>query len=96
VEHENIVIDEKELTDVSQFVGLHVPEAILMNSNDHGFGVFVIDDKSIRYYEQNLSTIKNQLNKAVVIGQLLIMMRQILYPATRLPLILNQMMEEQN
>ena len=74
-EHEHIVIDEKELTDVTQFVGLEVPEAILMNSNDYGFGVFVIDDKSIRYYEENLSTIENQLNKAVVIGQLLIMMR---------------------
>lgn len=67
-----------------------------MNSNDHGFGVFVIDDKSIRFYEENLSIIDNQLNKAVVIGQLLIMMRQILYPATRLPLILNQMMDEPN
>ena len=60
-----------------------------MNSNDHGFGVFVIDDKSIRFFEQNLAKIDNQLNKAVVIGQLLIMMRQILYPATRLPLVLN-------
>lgn len=79
-----------------QLVGLQVPEAILMNSNDHGFAMFVIDDKSVRYYEQNLSKIENQLNKAVVIGQLLIMMRQILYPATRLPLILNQMMDEQN
>jgi hypothetical protein len=65
-----------------------------MNSNDYGFGVFVIDDKSIRYYEENLSRIESQLNKAVVISQLLIMMRQILYPATRLPLILNQMFDE--
>jgi predicted glutamine amidotransferase len=60
-----------------------------MNSDDHGFGVFVIDDKSIRFFEQNLHIIESQLNKAVVIGQLLIMMREILYPATRLPLILN-------
>ena len=67
-----------------------------MNSNDHGFGVFVIDDKSIRFFEENLSKIESQLNKAVVIGQLLIMMRQIMYPATRLPLVLNQMMEEPN
>ena len=73
-----------------------MPEAILMNSSDHGFGVFVIDDKSIRFFEENLASIDDQLNKAVVIGQLLIMMRQIMYPATRLPLILNQMMEEQN
>ena len=77
------------MTDVKEFVGLNVPEAFLMNSNDHGFGVFVVDDRSIRYFEQNLSSIENQLNKAVLIGQLLIMIRQILYPATRLPLILN-------
>jgi len=67
-----------------------------MNSNDHGFGVFVIDDKSIRFYEENLSKIENQLNKAVVISQLLIMMKQIMYPATRLPLVLDQMMDEPN
>jgi len=96
VEHENIVIEDRELTEIPQFVGQQVPEAILMNSNDYGFGVFVIDDKSIRYYEENLSKIESQLNKAVVISQLLIMMRQILYPATRLPLILTQMLDEQN
>jgi predicted glutamine amidotransferase len=39
-----------------------------MNSNDHGYGVFIIDDKSIRFYEENLAKIENQLNKAVVIG----------------------------
>lgn len=58
--------------------------------------MFVVDDKSIRFFEQHLSSLENQLNKAVVIGQLLIMMRQIMYPATRLPLILNQMMDEPN
>lgn len=94
VEHTNIVLQDRELTEVKQFVGMQMPEAIMVNSSDHGFGVFVIDDKSIRFFEENLEKIDNQLNKAVVIGQLLIMMRQILYPATRLPLILNQMMEE--
>lgn len=68
VEHKNIVIEDRELTQVKQLEGLQVPEAILMNSADHGFGVFIIDDKSIRFYEENLSQIENQLNKAVVIG----------------------------
>lgn len=45
-----------------------VPEAILMNSEDHGFGVFVVEDRSIRFYEERLSAIPNQLNKAVIIG----------------------------
>ena len=90
------VIEARELTEMDQFIGKRVPEAILINSNDHGYGVFVVDDKSIRFFEQYLSKLDNQLNKAVVIGQLLIMMRQIMYPATRLPLVLNQMMDEPN
>ena len=67
-----------------------------MNSADCGYGVFVVDDKSLRFYEQFLSQVDDQLNKAVVIGQVIIMVRQILYPATRLPIILNQMMNESN
>jgi len=39
-----------------------------MNSNDFGFGVFVIDDKSIRFFEENLSKINHPLNQAVVIS----------------------------
>jgi hypothetical protein len=39
-----------------------------MNSNDHGYGVFVMDDKSIRFFEEHLSKLENHLNKAVVIG----------------------------
>ena len=43
-EEHKIVIQEKELTDCPQFIGKTVPEAILPNSNDHGFGVFIIDN----------------------------------------------------
>jgi len=95
-EQHYVTIQDRELTDLPRFIGLQVPEAILTNSNDHGFGVFIIDDRSIRFFEANLSTIENQLNKAVVISQLLVMLRQIMYPATRLPLVLNQMMDEPN
>lgn len=97
-EETRVTIEARELTEVPQLVGKRVPEAVLMNSADNGYGVFVIDDRSIRFYEQYLSQLsaENQLNKAVVIGQLIIMVRQILYPATRLPLILNQMMGESN
>lgn len=67
-EFQNIVIEDRELTEVPQLVGQQVPEAILMNSSDNGFGVFVIDEKSIRYFEQHLSKIEKQVDKAVVIG----------------------------
>jgi len=68
----------------------------LLNSNDWGFGYFVLDDKSIKFFEQNLSKIENKLNKTTIIGQLILMMRQIAYPATRLPILLKQMAEEKN
>jgi len=82
------VIEDKELTDIPGMIGREVPEAILLNSNDHGYGVFLMDDKSIRYFEENLSTIENKLNQACVTSQLIMMMKQVIYPATRLPILL--------
>jgi len=31
-----------------------------------------------------------------VIGQLILMMRQLAYPATRMPIVMNQLIDEQN
>jgi len=81
---------------VPQFVGVEVPNAILMNSDDYGFAVFVVDKKSSSYYEQHLPLIPNQLNRVVVISQHIVMMREILFAATRFPKILNQMIDEKN
>jgi len=81
---------------VPQFVGIDVPQAILMNSDDYGFAVFVIDKKSSQYYEQHLPLIPTQLNRVVVISQFIVMMRELDYAATRFPKILNQMIEEKN
>jgi len=58
--------------------------------------VFLVDSISSQYYEDHLDKVPSQLNKAVVISQLIIMMREILYPATRFPKILHHMMEEKN
>ena len=60
-----------------------------MNSDDYGFAVFVADKSCSHYYEQNLPKIPNQLNRVVVISQHIVMMREILYAATRFPRILN-------
>jgi len=40
----------------------------LLNSNDWGFGYFTLDDRSMKFFEQNLAKIENKLNKATVIG----------------------------
>jgi hypothetical protein len=44
---------------VPQFVGLEAPNAILMNSDDYGFAVFVVDKKSSAFYEHHLPLIPN-------------------------------------
>ena len=73
-----------------------MPAGFLLNNNDWGFGYFVLDEASIGVFENSLHKINSSLNRAVIIGQLIIMMRQIEYPATRMPIILNQLIEEKN
>ena len=52
-----------------------MPAAILLNAEDWGFGYFHIDEKSIEVFESKLGNMESILNKAVVIGQLVGMMR---------------------
>ena len=73
-----------------------MPAAILLNNDDWGFGYFCLDDDSIKVFEEKLSFINSALNRSVIIGQLIIMMRQLAYPATRMPIVMNQLMEEKN
>ena len=77
-------------------IGKNAPTAILVNSDDWGFGHFVLDDGSIKVFEEKLSKVQNKIDRAVVIGQLICMMRQIEYPATRFPTVMYQLMEEKN
>jgi hypothetical protein len=72
---QDVNIENKELTDVPEIKGMTVPSAILLNNNDWGFGYFVLDDNSIKVFESSLSKINSSLNRAVIIGQLIIMMR---------------------
>jgi len=76
--------------------GLAAPDAFLLNSEDWAFGVFLIDEKSQRFYEENLSLVSNQQNFSEILSQFIIMMRQILYPATRIPKILHQCIDLKN
>lgn len=73
-----------------------MPDAFLLNSEDWGFGIFLIDEKSQRWYEQNLSKIREQQNFCEVLGQFIMMMKQVVYPATRIPLILKQCLSLNN
>ncbi len=89
-------LQAEEVTPVPQMVGKELPAAFLLNSDDWGFGYFELDEASVKVFEQSLSKVTSQLDRAVVIGQILSMMRQLAYPATRMPIIMNQLMDEDN
>lgn len=89
-------LQAEELTPVPQMIGKELPAAFLLNSDDWGFGYFELDEASVKVFEQSLSKVQSQLDRAVVIGQILAMMRQLAYPATRMPIIMNQLMDEDN
>lgn len=93
---ERIQIQAKEFTEVPELNGKPVPDAFLLNSEDWGFGVFLIDEKSQRWYEENMAKITHQQNFCEVLGQFIVMMKQVLYPATRIPKILNQCINLKN
>ena len=48
-----------------------------------------MDDNAMKIYEEKLGKMQSKIDRAVVIGQLITMMRQIQYPATRMPLVMN-------
>lgn len=45
-----------------------MPGAILLNSDDWGFGHFQMDDMSIKVFEERLAKVENKVDRAVVIG----------------------------
>jgi hypothetical protein len=56
-------------------IGKKVPDAFLINADDWGFGHFELDTNSCKYFEQNLGKVQSQLDRAVIIGQIMAMMR---------------------
>jgi len=49
--------------------------AVLLNADDWGFGYFELDDQSVKVLEQCLARVDNKLDRAVVIGQIIAMMK---------------------
>lgn len=77
-------------------IGRPVPDAILLNKDDWGFGHFQLDAASVAVFEESLHNVESQIDRAVIISQFTAMMIQIEYPANRLLLVLNQLKQEQN
>jgi len=49
-------------------VGKKVPAAILLNSDDWGFGHFTMEDTSMKVFEERLGKMQSKIDRAVVIG----------------------------
>ena len=77
-------------------IGKDLPAAFLLNSGDWGFGYFELDMPSVKVFEENLCRVQDSLDRAVIISNVIAMMRLLAYPATRMPLIMNQLMGESN
>ena len=93
---EKIQIEDRESTEVEKMKDKAAPSAILLNSDDWGFGHFTIDDESMKVFEEKLSKIQNALDRNVVLGQVISMMRMGEYAATRLHKIRAQFVDEKN
>ena len=81
---EKIQIEDRESTEVEKMKEKAAPSAILLNSDDWGFGHFTIDDESMKVFEEKLSKVQNALDRNVILGQVMSMMRMGEYAATRL------------
>lgn len=65
---ENVKVQGQELTTVDEIVGKKVPAAVLLNSDDWGFGHFTMDESAMKVFEDKLGKIQSKIDRAVVIG----------------------------
>jgi len=82
---ENVALDKTEVTKIPAMNGKPATAAVLLNCDDWGFGHFILDDETIKVFEQSLGNVASKIDRAVIIGQVTAMMKQIEFPATKLP-----------
>ena len=55
------------MTELEKFKDKNVPAAVLLNSDDQGYGHFFIDEASVKVFEEKLSNVQSKTDKEVVI-----------------------------
>jgi hypothetical protein len=70
-----VTLNAHELTTIDVMVGKEMPAAILLNSEDWGFGYFEMDASSIKVFENCLGKLDSKIDRAVIIGQVIAMMK---------------------
>jgi hypothetical protein len=63
-----VTLEKKEVTEIASMNGKAAPDAILLNSDDWGFGHFILDEAAIKVFEQSLGKVEANIDRAVIIG----------------------------
>jgi hypothetical protein len=84
------------MTKISQLSSSKASKAVLLNSDDWGYGYFKIDEPSLLVFEDNFSSIESDLNRCVILSQVFSMVHQGDYPAQRLLRFLEPLRTEKN
>jgi len=82
---------------VAEVVGKPAPEFVFANYEDYGYGLFLLDDKSMRYVLDNLGTVKDDFLRALLWGSLWDSVREAeLAPAAYIDLTIKRIAEERD
>lgn len=75
-----VEIDSTALTNAESLVGLDAPEAVLLNWNDWGYGLFEIDQKSLTQFKEKISLIEDNLARNMIYSTVYQMVRDATLP----------------
>jgi len=82
---------------VAKVVGKPVPDYVFANYEDYGYGLFLLDEKSMRYVLNNLGTVKDDFLRALLWGSLWDSVREAeLAPAAYIDLTIKRVAEERD
>lgn len=93
----DIKIQATEITEIRQIEGQSAPHAFLLNYEDWGYGRFLIDDRSLKAFQEGLSKIEGSLSRKLIHNTLFTMTRDGQLSANDFGnIIKKQMMQEVN
>lgn len=61
--HNILTKDDTAQFDVAELVGLDAPHAYHINYMNYGYGKFIIDDKSLKVFEEKLVKIESSMSR---------------------------------
>ena len=90
------MIDASATTTITLPLSESPPAGYVINDSSHGYGVFIIDPKSLAWFENNLGRITNKHNRQAILVQMFQMMQFGEYGIKNLGKILKQLEDEKS